>query len=176
MPKFRDIPQLTSSGHYCVNVSWDYLESHLASESESGMAPLDLDPDFQRGHVWTPDQQIAYVEYILRGGQSGRDLYFNCPGWQADYRGPYVIVDGKQRLNAVRQFLADKIPAFGHLFSEYTDKLRMTGPAFNWHVNNLKTRKQVLTWYLEMNTGGTPHSDAEIQKVRDLLAVEKLKR
>ena len=38
---------------------------------------LQLTPNFQRGYVWTEYQQIKYVEFILRGGKSGRDFYFN---------------------------------------------------------------------------------------------------
>ena len=39
-----------------------------------------------------------------------------------------------------------------------------------FNVNNLQTREELLTWYLEMNTGGTPHSDEEIERVKGLLA------
>lgn len=177
MPKFSDIKQFTQRPGYVVNVGWDYLEQHIAGQQEGrvGVADLDLNPDFQRAHVWTQAQQIAYVEYILQGGQSGRDLYFNCKGWQASFKGPYVIVDGKQRLEAVRAFLRGDIKAFGHYRSEYTGNMRLSGPDFRWHVNDLKTRAEVLRWYCEMNTGGTPHTDEEIQKVRDLLAAEESK-
>ena len=37
------------------------------------------------------------------------------------------------------------------------------------HINNLKTKKEVLTWYLEMNTGGTVHTDDELDRVRKML-------
>lgn len=172
MPKYANIPQLTDNGHYQVNVGWSYLESYIQSQKDTNLAPLDLDPDFQRGYVWTQEQKIRYIEYILRGGRSGRDLYFNCVGWQRGYEGPYVIVDGKQRLEAVMGFLNDKVPAFGHYRSEYTDKLRLTGPDFIWHVNNLKTRKEVLQWYIDLNSGGTVHTKDELERVRLLMAKE----
>jgi hypothetical protein len=173
--KFNDIPQLTNSGHYQVNASWGYLEQMLAGYMEPGCgAILDLEPDFQRGHVWTPEQQTAYVEFCLRGGSSGREILFNCVGWESDYRGPFVIVDGKQRLHAVRQFLANKVPVFGgHLYQEFTDSLRMCHSDFIFRINNLKTRKAVLTWYLELNGGGTPHTKDELDRVKELLQKEK---
>ena len=40
------------------------------------------------------------------------------------------------------------------------------------NINTLPTRAAVLQWYLEMNAGGTPHADAEIERVRGLLAAE----
>lgn len=30
---------------------------------------LNMNPEFQRGHVWTIDQQEKYIEFILRGGK-----------------------------------------------------------------------------------------------------------
>ena len=38
-----------------------------------------------------------------------------------------------------------------------------------FHVNDLKTKKEVLQWYIEMNTGGTPHSQEEILRVKNML-------
>ena len=38
-----------------------------------------------------------------------------------------------------------------------------------FNVNNLKTKKEVLKWYLEMNTGGTVHTKDELNKVKGML-------
>lgn len=159
--------------NYRVNVMWDYLEMHLEHWSDNrDAAKLDLDPDFQRGHVWTPEQQTAYVEYILKGGMSGREIYFNCTGWMKDWRGPFVIVDGKQRLQAAREFMADRVKVFGgHVRSDIEGRLSMNAQ-FIFNVNDLKTRAAVLKWYLEMNTGGTPHTPDEISKVKAMLTNE----
>lgn len=152
--RFKDIPQFPRA-HYQVDVSWDYLEQHIAhhTSEERYCAPLDLEPDFQRAHVWTRAQQIAYVEYILRGGEVGRNLTFNCPGWMSDWRGPYVIVDGKQRLQAARAFMRDEFPAFGLHFSQFEGHLNMTGPSFSWRVCCLETRRELLELYLSINAG-----------------------
>ena len=171
----------TRAAGYNINVSWDYLETWIADhQGGTGAHGLDLDPDFQRAHVWTREQQTAYVEYVLRGGHAARELYFNCTGWMGDWRGPFVIVDGKQRLEAARAFLRGDVPAFGKTLSEWKaaaeaigastrDVLSMTGPGFTVYVNDLRTRKEVLRWYLDLNTGGTPHTSAEIDKVRVML-------
>ncbi len=169
--KFSAIPKLTRQGSYRVTSDWRYLKQHLEGWTERGggeIASVDLNPDFQRGHVWTREQQIAYVEYIIRGGSSGKELYFNCVGWQGSYKGPFVLVDGKQRLTAVLAFLDNEIPAFGHLYKDYEDRIP-SDCNFYMNVNNLKTREEVLTWYLEMNSGGTPHTQEELQKVKDML-------
>ena len=166
--RFQDIPQFPRA-HYQVDVSWDYLEDHIAHHTNTECSPLDLEPDVQRAHVWNQKQQVAYVEYILRGGEVGRNLTFNCPGWMQDWRGPYVIVDGKQRLQAARAFMRDEFPAFGLKFSEYSGRLHITGPSFSWRVCSLESRRELLEFYLSINTGGTPHTKAELDKVRAML-------
>lgn len=173
MPKFSDIPQFTRSAGYVVNVSWSYLEHHLTHLHRPGMgSPLILDPDFQRAHVWNDEKRIRYVEFILRGGQSSRDVYLNCSTWMTTYKTPLVLVDGKQRIEAVRRFMNNQVPAFGHLYKEYEDKLKITGPDFMFHVNNLKTRREVLQWYLDINSGGVIHTEKELAKVKRLLELE----
>lgn len=166
--KFSDIPQLTRAANYRVNVDWQDLEVYLESWQEKTFCPLDIDPDFQRDHVWTEEQQIAYVEFKLRGGQGSDTILLNCPGWMNDFKGPFQLVDGKQRLQAVLDFLHNKIPAFGKYYHEYEGRIP-SHIGFVFAVNDLKTRKDVLNWYLEINTGGTPHTEEEIEKVKNLL-------
>ena len=171
--KFRDIPHFRPP-NYRANVSWSYLEEMLASYDEID-PKADLNPDFQRGHVWTPKQKTAYIEFILLGGVSGRDIYWNCPGWMGNFDGPFVLVDGKQRLNAVLEFKAGKVPIFGgHFFDEFEDKLSHE-VGFVFHVNDLKSRADLLRWYLALNTGGTIHTPEEIAKVQKLLEIEACK-
>ena len=42
---------------------------------------------------------------MLRGGASGMNIYTNCPGWMSGSHGDFVLVDGKQRVDAVCKFL-----------------------------------------------------------------------
>ncbi len=37
------------------------------------------------------------------------------------------------------------------------------------NVNDLKTEREVLQWYVDMNAGGTPHTSDEIEKVRKMI-------
>jgi len=171
--KFSDISRYTEIGSYYVNVGWDYLEEHLERDfARDGSASLDIYPDFQRGHVWTNEQRSAYVEYCLRGGVGGRDLYFNCVGWMCDFRGPFVLVDGLQRLTAVRMFLRDELVVMGSIFSEFEGRMNQFHCQFVFHVNDLPSRADVLKWYLEINAGGVIHSREELDRVQALLDKE----
>ena len=36
------------------------------------------------------------------------------------------------------------------------------------NINSLKSKKDVLKWYLQINDGGTPHTKEEIERVKKL--------
>lgn len=167
--------------HYCVHTPWSGIERTLEEWNDRkglpGSLGLNLDPDFQRGHVWTEDKQIAYVEYCLREGVYSRTLLFNHPNWDGSYAGEMVLVDGKQRLEAVRKFMRNELAVFGgNRLNDFDDPkrlLRGNGAYFMFGVNRLKTRREVLEWYLQINTGGVVHTAEEIAKVEAMLAAEK---
>lgn len=157
-----------------MNYSLTSLVREIEEEvSEMG---LQLNPEFQRGHVWTEEQQIAWIEYHLRGGKSGNTIYLNNPFWNS-YREPkkneysdYVCVDGLQRITAAQRFVHNEIKVFGSYFKEYEDRLRLANDVtMILNVNNLKSEKEVLQWYIDMNAGGTPHTNAEIERVKQMI-------
>jgi len=165
--KFKDIRTIHNP-HYRISVSLNYLEEYVSRLITT--YNLDLNPDFQRGYIWTAQQQIDYMEFILKEPPTGRELYFNCPGWMNNFKGPMEIVDGKQRLNTVICFLQNKVPIFnGNYLSDFEDNLRSTRSELFININNLRNRKDILQWYLDLNTGGTVHTEDELNKVKELL-------
>ncbi len=171
LTKFADIPAFTRDGAW--ECDYDMVGAiNFASKNRNDGIEVDLNPDFQRGHVWSKNQQIAWLEFFLRGGKTSRVIYFNHPNWMGSFEGVMVLVDGKQRLEAMRRFIENEIKVFGSYYKEYTDRIR-THRSIKINVNNLKTRAEVLQWYIDFNTGGVVHSDEEIDKVRELLAKEK---
>jgi hypothetical protein len=167
--KFSDIKKI-SEAHYSCHYRWDSLRKFLKESEKEIPNGVNLDPDYQRGYVWTSLQKTRYVEWILKGGMSGRDLYFNCPGWGGITMdlGPLEIVDGKQRMSAVFDFLDNKIGAFGYFFKDFDMQIFPHEYSFIVHINNLD-RAGVLQWYLDMNSGGSIHTEDELEKVRRLL-------
>jgi Protein of unknown function DUF262 len=169
--KASEIERLTNRGNYQIDVLLRSLPKEIQTWQKEG---LDLCPDFQRGHIWTPQQQIEFVEYILRGGKTSEFL-FNTKGDYAKTSEDFVCVDGLQRLTALLLFMDDKLPVFGgHTRSQIEGiELLIREIHLTFRINELLTRKAVLQWYLELNSGGTPHTDSEIDRVRDLLNKEK---
>ena len=173
-PNFQKLPKLIGFGNYTVTAEFSSILRMLKTYEED--CNLDLNPEFQRDYVWTEQQKTNYVEFMLKGGNTGRDILFNCPFFLStnsyDETDPIlnrmVIVDGKQRLSAILGFLQDKVKAFDHYYTDFTGSLR-TANRLNFHINELCTRKDVLQWYLELNSGGTVHTQEELDKVRKMI-------
>jgi hypothetical protein len=162
--RFQDIQQYPKA-KYAIDVILSDTERIITRwEEEYG---LELCPEFQRGHVWTEQQRERYLEFLLRGGQSG-PILFNHPGWMTSFKGSLVLVDGLQRLTAVLKFLRNETQAFGYLLNEYGDGIPID-VTLRFEVNNLRTHGEVLQWYVDLNSGGTVHTPEEIERVRHMI-------
>lgn len=170
--KFSDIKQFIQAGNYEVNIPLTSIERTLKRWDED--YSVNLEPDFQRGHVWTEEQQISYVEFLLRGGITSRVIYFNSPAF-GSYKNfddeTIVCVDGLQRLTACRRFINNEIKVFGYRFSEFEGSSNFMND-LRFNVNSLETRAEVLEWYIQFNSGGTVHTKEEIDRVKKLLEEE----
>ena len=73
-----------------------------------------------------------------------------------------------QRITAVTKFLKNEIKIFGSYYKDFEDKIPLSVDLI-FNVNDLKTEKEVLQWYIDMNTGGTPHTNEEIERVKEMM-------
>ena len=171
LPEGVDLNGLPAFPHasYEVTVAWERIESTIKFFEAYG---LNLDPDYQREHVWTPAQQTAYLEYVLMGGELSKVIVFAADNWSRGTTTHMSLADGKQRLEAVRAFLRGEVYAFRRTFQELGGKLRMTRHNFQWRVVEVGSRADLLKLYLALNAGGTPHQPEELQRVQSMLAAE----
>lgn len=117
---------------------------------------FNLEPDYQRGHVWTADQQQAYIENVLRGviDTAGLLLKFNCPNWENDkYEGAlprgFECLDGLQRLTAVVKFCEGEVRPFGLAVGDLAySSFSVSNLNFRVAFYNFQTRADVLRHYL----------------------------
>ena len=167
--KFKDIPQFPRA-YYQVNIGMAHLKENLERwDNKEGGGPLILNPDFQRGHVWNKTQQSRFIEYFLKGGETGRNLYFNCSSWMSGFNTPVYCVDGLQRITAAIGFMENKVKAFGLLMSEFEDKFPINSYSFICHMMKIKNKKELLSIYLDFNSGGTPHNPKELKRVAEMI-------
>ena len=83
------------------------------------------------------------------------------------------LVDGLQRLTAVRRFMAGELAVFGgHRLADIEDPRYLRRVNLRFYVNALRTRADVLRWYLELNAGQVAHAPEELARVAGLLRAE----
>lgn len=166
MIKFNNIPKFTSPGYYKCNVPLVHVQRTIYDKFVGEYGAI-LNSEFQRGHVWTEAQQVRFIEFLLAEGYSGKDIYFNAPSWRRGITENMYLVDGLQRLTAAKRFLDNEIKAYGHYFKEYD--MIPYNIDFIINVNELKSYREVLIWYVQLNKGGTVHSLEEIERVEKLI-------
>ena len=166
--RFKDIKKFTVSGSWECNFDLGRI-SPAVKEFEKDYG-LELIPDFQRGHVWSEKQQVAFIEFFLQGGRINA-VFLNNPHWnrQDSEYSDMVCVDGLQRLTALMRFENNEISAFGTLFKDFEDRPRTSQATLRININDLQTKKEVLQWYIELNEGGTPHTEEEINRVKGMI-------
>jgi len=165
------------SASYEVDVQWTYFLKMLDGYA-ADYGAVELNPDFQRGHVWTMEQQRHFIENVLRGvvSSSGFLIQFNCPNWDHDiYEGDlprgFQCIDGLQRLTAVELFLAGEVRPFGLTPDDLSNSAYaiVNRYRFRFAVHNFTRKADLLQHYIDLNAGGTPHSSAEIDRIRTML-------
>jgi hypothetical protein len=139
---------------------------------------MNIDVDFQRGHVWNRKQQELFVGHVLEGGEVP-SLILNL-GPRDKFQKECQLIDGKQRITACMLWAAGEIDAelydgtkINAKFLDEVDR-RICSMSIGLRFATVHlTRKECLEVYLKLNRGGTIHSDEEIDKVRKLLENEK---
>lgn len=162
---------------YGFDVSFKDLENQISQLTRDWN--LDLNPDFQRGHVWNDSQRRAYMEGIFNNTvtEHQRVIQFNSPTWvetsppNCDIPDSMQIIDGLQRLTTVRRFLDGQVHPFGMSYEELKqtdfnpDRFSFS---FKFAVHTFTKRADLLDFYLKINAGGTVHPQDEIERVRAL--------
>ncbi|MCF5381984.1 DUF262 domain-containing protein [Pseudomonas syringae] len=159
---------------------WDRVKKSL-EQLGVDYGGIELNPDFQRGHVWTAEQQVLFVENCLRGvvASNGFLLQFNCASWSdnshpSDLPPGIQCVDGLQRYTAINRFVDGEIKPFGCHVDEFKGtQFHPSKTHMKVAIHDFTSRADLLFHYLSINTGGTVHSAEEIARVRVLLAQAK---
>lgn len=164
---------------YTVDHQLGYIEKFIVQQTED-LATMggsfELDPDYQRGHVWSHEQRVGYIEALLRDS-APKTILFNCPGWSRSDGNEgdipnhtFQCIDGLQRLTAVRKFMAGEVEVFGGLKAADLDKTPFDPKRYRlqFAVYEFVNREDLLQFYLDLNGGGTVHSQAELERVRGL--------
>lgn len=117
-------------------------------------------PPFQRPPVWTQAQQIRFIESIWGGLPLGAYVY-NRGVWMSPYDG--WLLDGQQRITAILDYIADKFPVHGYVWSELSvvDHRMFKAIPMSCMETHLEDPAQLAEIYDRLAYGGTPHEPKE---------------
>lgn len=93
---------------------------------------IKLDPDFQRHAVWSDKQKSELIESILMG------IPLPLIYVKEDDKGVYIIVDGRQRLTSLFDFMNNKFP-----LKKLTVLKNLNGRYFNENATEDKSLTQI---------------------------------
>lgn len=144
----------------------------MMSPGAAGTAAINLDPDFQRRERWSPEKQSGLIESFL----------LNVPVppiyLAEDEYGQYSVVDGKQRLTAIRSFMSEKLELRAlEKFTELEKKSFDGLPEPLQNALNIRPYVRVVTLlkqsdpalkfevFTRLNRGGEPMLPQELRKV-----------
>lgn len=100
-----------------VKQTWSILE--IYQKTKSGR--LNLSPDYQRNNIWKIDKQTAFIESLFMGIIIPPIYVVEIPGSNMLEESSYEVVDGKQRLTTIKNFLTNEIILHEKALEYYTD-------------------------------------------------------
>lgn len=125
-------------------------------------------PEYQRGYVWTLEDKQRLVKSIFNRADIGKFLLLEHP--HPEYR--LEVVDGKQRLGAIREFIEGRFEYEGFSWFNLSceDKHSfMDGMIQIAKLQSDMVKKSDILWlFLQINRGGVPQTDEHIAYAKAL--------
>ena len=82
---------------------------------------LILQPDYQRNQVWKPDKKTAFIESLFMGILVPPIYVVEVPNENLLEGNYYEVVDGKQRLSTIKEFLSNSFSLRKKYLEYYAD-------------------------------------------------------
>ena len=170
--KYSDIEPYPGLSFVCgpTRLSWRDIPRSLKQWIEED--GLNLSPEYQRDFVWDNEQKTAFIEHILKGGNTA-PIVFNYPGYDLGSLGGMEVVDGKQRLSALIQFFDNQIKAFGYYFENFRGRsfhgTGNRGVGLDYGIVDISDRVEIYKLYLRLNSTGKHHTQEDLEKVKKLI-------
>ncbi|MHC5194730.1 DUF262 domain-containing protein [Pseudomonas frederiksbergensis] len=142
----------------------------LAQQADSRQIMRFTLPTWQRPETWELKQKVRFIEGIFLNFGCGY-LVVNAREWMNTADAPPApmagwLIDGQQRVAAIRDFLAGLFPVFGNVYWNMLDRptqiRRFLGVSFpHFELEYVADEQLLKEIYDRLNFGGTPHTEAD---------------
>lgn len=136
---------------------------------------LFFDAPYQRGYVWSENEQQQFLSSLLKGFPVGTISLSRYPDWYERKTHWYEVVDGKQRLITLKLFLTNKIPLVLNEENLFWGQLNPVErrlftscrmPTIDLEKVNDLTRLQ---YFANVNFSGVPQSEEHSIKIMKMI-------
>lgn len=135
---------------------------------------IDLEPEYQRGLVWSEAQKWLLIDSIFKNIDIGKFTIIKRP-WGDDHNKPatpklWEMLDGKQRITALWEFYTGQFKYKGKYFHELhpLDRYHFKQYRVNYAECDPLTDEQKYRYFLKLNTTGVPIEKEHIERVKEL--------
>lgn len=138
---------------------------------------LDMSPVYQRELVWELEDKQSLIHSIFSNIEIGKFVLIDL-GYKSDPS--FEVLDGKQRINALTEFLENRFQYRGKYYYQlsYRDKnhFRDYNVTLGISREDSMILEQKMMYFLKMNTQGKAQSKEHLNKVLEMLKNEKSKK
>lgn len=129
------------------------------------MRKTNMNPSYQRGLVWTESDKRNLIDALVQGRSIGA-ITFAKNDFGDEFL--YEIVDGKQRLSALAEFVADGFSYQNIYFSELSEQeqsffLNASVAVIDVSFSN---DKEKIEYFIELNSAGVKVSDEFLENLK----------
>ena len=138
---------------------------------------VEMDPPYQRGLVWEEEDKVKLIESLFNQVDIGKFVFRKMP--YKDNAPSYEIVDGKQRLSALLEFMADGFAYRGKTWSQLSKGDRGyidSYPVSYAQLAETLTDKEVMDTFVRLNTGGKPVDEEHLERVAEMARAQVVSR
>ena len=128
-------------------------------------------PPYQRSNdKWTMEMKVKFIENVLRGVKT--NIIICSYGDNEDA----IILDGQQRLTAIKEFLTNKFPILDgkYFYKDIKEEVKRLAVTIGFYALNAKDEEEAVKFYIDMNENIT-HSKEDIIKAKKYLRTLKKK-
>lgn len=126
-----------------------------------------MNPKYQRDLVWSESDKIALIDSIFENLDIGKFVFVENKYKENEML--FEILDGKQRLNAVKEFIEDRFKYNGFYFSELHPIDQQTiftkSVAYADVDRRHASEDEIVKYFVMLNKGGVTMSKEHLEKI-----------
>ena len=160
------VPRVEEDEDIRFSYSQRHITSILWTYYSSG---IDLNQDYQRGNVWSPEQKYMLIDSIYKNIDIGKFTIIRR-SFSDERDRYYEMLDGKQRTIALLEFYESRFMYKGRYYHEMHGRDQSHFDIYNINYSETEplTDEQKYRYFLKLNTTGVPVDAEHLKHVEEL--------